>query len=172
MLAVDEKESKIKEIIHMIQESVGKENVFLEIIAQSYTETTEHKKINDLLLAIAEQEDIPCIVNNVYCYPNKADKQAWEVALAIKDGMKIYDENRRKPKGQFYIMTQEEITSILQDNGFPKHIIQKLIDTNNKIADDITTEIELNQALFPNYETPDDIKALYEQHKEELEMEE
>lgn len=172
MLAVDEKESKIKEIIHMIQESVGKENVFLEIIAQSYTETTEHKKINDLLLAIAEQEDIPCIVNNVYCYPNKADKQAWEVALAIKDGMKIYDENRRKPKGQFYIMTQEEITSILQDNGFPKHIIQKLIDTNNKIADDITTEIELNQALFPNYETPDDIKALYQQHKEKLEMEE
>ena len=85
MIALDEKESKIIEIIHLIQDTIGKENVYLEIIAQDYNETTESKKVNELLLALAEKEDIGCMVDNNYFYPSKADKQAREVALAIKD---------------------------------------------------------------------------------------
>jgi DNA polymerase III alpha subunit len=123
MIALDEKESKMIEIIHMMQDAIGKENVYLEIIAQDYTETAEHKKVNELLLAIAEKEGINCVVNNNYFYPSATDKQAREVALAIKDGLKIYDESRRKPKGQFHIMDENEIKTILENNGYEKHII-------------------------------------------------
>ena len=158
MIALDEKESKMIEIIHLIQDTLGKENIYLEIIAQDYNETTEHKKTNELLLAIAEKEEIKCVVNNNYCYPSKEDKQAREVALAIKDGLKIYDENRRKPKGQFHIMTEEEIRTILGNNGLEKEVINHLIKNNHKIAEEIKTSIDLNQTLFPNYETPEDIK--------------
>ncbi|MEI6773489.1 MAG: hypothetical protein WCL18_01300 [bacterium] len=172
MIALDEKESKMIEIIHLMQDIIGKENVYLEIIAQNYNETTESKKVNELLLAFAEQEQIDCIVDNNYFYPSDTDKQAREVALAIKDGLKIYDENRRKPKGQFHIMSEEEIRLILENNGFEKKIINQLIKTNNRIADEITTEIDLNQALFPNYETPEDVKALYEEYKDGLVVEE
>jgi hypothetical protein len=34
------------------------------------------------------------------------------------------------------------------------------------IADQTSLEIELNQLLFPNYQSPDEIKALYEENKE------
>jgi len=131
MISLDEKESKMIEIIHFIQDIIGKDNIYLEIIAQDYTETTEHKKVNDFLLALGEREQIACVVNNNFFYPSKDDKPAREVALAIKDGLKIYDETRRKPKGQFYIMTEDEIRTILGHNGLEKNIINQLIKTNN-----------------------------------------
>ncbi len=168
MIALDEKESKMIEIINLIQDIIGKENVYLEIIAQDYNETTESKKVNELLLALAEKEDIPCVVDNNYFYPSSGDKQAREVALAIKDGLKIYDENRRKPKGQFHIMTEDEIIKILENNGCEKDTISKMIETNNTIAESITTEIDLNQSLFPNYETDENIKKIYDEYKDWL----
>ncbi len=168
MIALDEKESKMIEIIHLIQNIVGKENVYLEILAQDYTETSESKKVNEILFSIAGKEQIDCIVNNNYSYPAKEDKEAREVALAIKDGLKIYDENRRKPKGQFHIMTEDEIRNILIKNGREKKTINQLIENNTTIADQITTGIDLNQTLFPNYETPEDVKELYDQYKEGL----
>ncbi len=168
MITLDEKESKMIEIIKLLQETLGKENIFIEIIAQDYNETTEQKKTNDILLALAEKEHIDCIVSNNYFYPKKEDKEAREVALAIKDGLKIYDENRRKPKGQFHIMNEDEIRKILENNGMKKEKIQQLIETNNTITEHIHTEIELNQSLFPNYETPDTIKKLYEENNENL----
>jgi DNA polymerase III alpha subunit len=113
MIAIDEKESKIIEIIHMIQDTIG----------------------NELLLALGDKESIGCVVNNNYFYPSQGEKQAREVALAIKDGMKIYDENRRKPKGQFHIMSEEEIIEILEHNGLDKHTISQMIENNNTIAE-------------------------------------
>ena len=172
MIALDEKESKIMEIIGLIQDAVGKENVYGEIIAQDYQENNEAKNINNLLISKLENNELACIVDNNYFYPSKEDKQAREVALAIKDGVKIYDENRRKPKGQFHIMSEEEIRAILEKNWIDKKTINTLIETNTTIADNINTTIELNQTLFPNYETPDDVKKIYEENKDGLIVEE
>ncbi len=168
MIALDEKESKILETIHLIQDILGKENVYMEIIAQDYNEVSEAKKTNDSIIALAEKEDIWCVVNNNYFYPSASDRQAREVALAIKDGLKIYDESRRKPKGKFHIMNEDEIKEILENNGFEKKMIHRLIETNEHIADQIHTEIDLNQTLFPNYETPEDVKKLYEAYQDDL----
>lgn len=168
MIALDEKESKIIEIINLIQDTIGKENTYLEIIAQDYNETNEQKKTNEYIMEIAKKEGVSCVVNNNYFYPSQNDKQAREVALAIKDGLKIYDENRRKPKGRFHIMSEEEIREILKNNGYDSSTIDTLIDTNNAIADSIVTAIDLNQALFPNYETPEDVREIYEQYKDKL----
>lgn len=65
-------------------------------------------------------------------------------------------------------MTEDEIRTILEHNGFENKAIDQLIDTNNAIAESIQTAIDLNQALFPNYETPEDVKAIYEQYKDKL----
>ena len=168
MIALDEKETKMIEIIHLMEDIIGKENIYLEIIAQNYDETTESQKVNDFLLTLAEKEHIECVVDNNYFYPSNTDKQAWEVALAIKDGLKIYDEGRRKPKGQFHIMSEQEIRDILEHNGFEKKIINQLIENNESIADQIDVKIDLNQSLFPNYETPEDVRQLYEQYENDL----
>ncbi|MEI7558209.1 MAG: hypothetical protein WCJ45_05330 [bacterium] len=92
--------------------------------------------------------------------------------MAIKDGLKIYDENRRKPKGRFHIMEEKEIRDILEKNGLENKVINRLIENNEAIAEQIHVEIDLNQTLFPNYETPEDIKELYEKYKDQLVVEE
>jgi hypothetical protein len=65
-------------------------------------------------------------------------------------------------------MTEDEIKAILINNNIDDTTINKLIETNNAIADQITTDIDLHQTLFPNYETPDDVKELYEENKDSL----
>jgi DNA polymerase III alpha subunit len=94
------------------------------------------------------------------------------MALAIKDGYKMYDEVRRKPKWAYHIMDEEEIVEIMTWNGYDEKQISDWIGNNNKIAESIDVKIQLWQYLFPNYENPEDVKELYEKHKDELVVEE
>lgn len=150
----------------MIQTAVGQENVYLDIIAQDYTTIPVLKKTNDQILDLGGKAHLKFLVHNNYFYPNKDDKEAREVALAIKDGKKMYDEDRRKPKGDYHIMSEEEIREVLEKNSFDRKLIDELIENNGNLADSIAVEIDLNQALFPNYDTPDDIREIYEKVKD------
>jgi DNA polymerase III alpha subunit len=169
---MDEKEEKIIEILNILQNTLGKENVFLEITAQDEQLLPDIKKINTTLLRISKEQNIKCVVNNNYHYITATDKEAREIALAIKDGKKIYDEDRRKPKGNFSIMSEEEIRAVCSKNGYTTEQIDERIHTNETIAAEIITDIALNQTLFPNYASPEDIIELYEQNKEQLVVEE
>ena len=171
MILRDEKQEKIVEMIRMIQDAVGKEHVFLEVIAQDHQVVTEVLPINQQVLVLADQLGIPCIVDNDYHYIKAGDRQAWEVALDIKDGKKIYDQDRRQIKGQFHIMSEEEIRAVLSKNGYDDVLINKLIETSVAVADSIVAKVKMGQSLFPNYESPDAIKVLYESHKEGLVIE-
>jgi DNA polymerase III alpha subunit len=84
------------------------------------------------------------------------------MALAIKDGNKMYDQHRRKPTWEFYMMTWEEIKRISQLNGYEVGDIDKRIENTNKIAKQIKVEIAMWQALFPNHQTPEEITEIYE----------
>lgn len=168
MLALDEKPEKIAEIISMIKDTVGPKDVFLEITAQDEKLLPEIKKINTQVLHLAELTTTECIVDNNYFYPKVGDKEAREIALAIKDGKKVYDEDRRKPKGDYYIMSEEEIRAVCEKSGHNKTDIDKRIDKNNKVAESIDVTIDLNQTLFPNYDAPEDIVELYEKYKDIL----
>ncbi|MEI8253358.1 MAG: hypothetical protein WCG25_06545 [bacterium] len=56
------------------------------------------KKINSQVLFFGKKTNTECVIDNNYFYPGKEEKEAREMALAIKDGYKMYDEMRRKPK--------------------------------------------------------------------------
>ncbi len=168
MLMLDEKMEKIAEIINMVKNAVGPENVYLEVTAQDEKLLPEVKKINTQILELSQTTSTACVVHNNFFYPNADEKEAREIALAIKDGKKIYDEDRRKPKGEYYIMSEEDIRAICEKNGHSKTDIDRRIDTNNRIAEEIITEIDLHQTLFPNYDSPADIVELYEKYKDGL----
>lgn len=164
MILNHEWEDKIKDIIKLLQDALGKENVYGEIIAQDYTLVPEIKEINEFLM----KSNIECIIDNNFQYVNKDDKATWEVALAIKDGKKMYDEDRRKPKWAYHIATEIEISKIMNKNWYSADQVNKWIETNAKIANEVNVEIDMWQALFPNYETPEDLKELYEKNRESL----
>ena len=171
MMHAWEKEDKISEILTMLSDIVWKEHLFLEITAQDESLLPEIKKINNLILSLSKSNWLECTIANNYHYITKWEKEAREVALAIKDGKKIYDESRRKPKWDFHIMSRSEIEETMKKNWYSDDIVQTSIENNLKIADRIVTEIDLNQALFPNYESPEDIKELYEKYKDQLVIE-
>lgn len=65
-------------------------------------------------------------------------------------------------------MSEEEIREIMMKNDFDKKLIDEFIENNNKVANDIDTQIDLHQTLFPNYDSPEDIIEIYEQIKDDL----
>jgi DNA polymerase III alpha subunit len=88
--------------------------------------------------------------------------------LAIKDGKKMYDPDRRQFSGQYHIMSEDEIRSILVKNNYSNQLIDQWIANNISIADSVHVKVKLGQTLFPNYDTPSDIQELYNQYKDEL----
>lgn len=159
---------KIEEIIVQLQDILGKDSVFLEVIAQDHKAYPALVKINSTIISLAQKMSLSCVVNNNYYYINKKDKKAWEAALAIKDNMKLYDPTRRMPPGKHHIMKEEEIVSTCLANGFTEEQVQQRLATNSAIADSIDTQIDLGSTYFPHYDPPQDIKDLYAQHEESL----
>jgi DNA polymerase-3 subunit alpha len=132
MITSGEAEDRILELHEMLQE-VFPGNCYLEITAQDEELFSELPKINQFLLHISRKSNTPCIVNNNYFYPEAQDKKTREMALAIKDNMKMYDAARRQPAGQYHIMLEEEIKKICLDNGYKSEQIDERIQNNTKI---------------------------------------
>ncbi len=142
--------------------------MFGEIQAQDYALVPSLRFVNEKIEQLAQEIALSCIVNNNFHYIKAEDAYAWEAALAIKDNMKLYDAMRRKPAGQYHIMTGDEIQAILVKNGYSIDRAQELMDTNGRVAESIDTKIELGITLFPDFEPSDDIKELYEKNKDTL----
>ena len=168
MITRSESDDKILELIHLLQDNLWKENVFLEIVAQNEKDNNNLAKINKKILEIAKKEWIQLITWNIYNYVNIWDKDAREMALAIKDQKKIYDSDCRKPIWEFYLMSEDKIKEILVWNWYNESDITTWMDTNWEIADKIDIKIIMGQALFPVYQTPKDVADLYESIKDSL----
>jgi DNA polymerase-3 subunit alpha len=168
LITTGESESKIIEIIKKIQQTVGQDNVYLEVTAQEHKVQPALEKINAMIIKLAESLTIKCIVNNNYFHVLKKDRKAREAALAIKDNMKLYDPMRRKPAGKYHIMTADEIIDICKANGYSEEQITKRLETNLTIAESIETKIQLGNTYFPNYDPPEDIIQMYEKYKDVL----
>lgn len=168
MILRDEAKDKIVEIIRMLQSALGEDSVYWEIIAQNHQNSPELARVNAYVYWLCEELGIPCIVNPNFHYISKEDKEAWEIALAVKDAKKVYDQDRRKPEWDFYIMTRSEVENVLTKNWYDSDQIQKMISNNLDLSEILNVEIPLGQTLFPNYESPDDIKEIYAKNKDIL----
>lgn len=162
--------SKIIEKLTQYKKIFWDGNFYLEIIAQDYNKEKLLQKINNSILALSKESQIPLIVNNNYCYINSSDKEAYEVLLCIKDWWYINSWDKKIIKWDYHIFSEDEIRSVLDKNGFEKTLVDEMIANNCKIAEFIELKIPLYQLLFPKYESPEYIKKLYEQHKDWLEI--
>ena len=165
MLSAWESEAKIKEIYDMLRD-IFWEKCYLEITAQDENVLPLVKKCNQFIYDLAKQTNTKLIVDNDYRYLRKEDKEAWEIALSIKDGTKMYDANRRKPAWEYHIMNWKEIKSICMKNWYSSEDIEEWIKNNWDIAEELNASILLNQKLFPKYQTPDDIQWFYDKYWE------
>ncbi len=160
--------SKIQEIREMLKAKLWAENCYLEIIAQDEKSDSELEKVNQTVLELAKMTQTPCLVSNIYSYPSPKDAKTQELAMAIKDNLKLYDPQHRVPTTKNHLMTEEEIRNICLENGYTEAQINERIATTQMIADRCNAKIEMGQSLFPKYEAEAEILELYEKNKDSL----
>ncbi|USN57260.1 MAG: hypothetical protein H6766_02090 [Candidatus Peribacteria bacterium] len=160
--------STIQDQARMIIDVMGQKYTFGEIIAQDYALLPDVRRVNEALLVDVEIRGIKTFVSNNVHYIRADDAEAFEVARAIKDNKKIYDEDRRKTIGQYHIVDGARIMETMKRNGYDEDTINQRIDQTQTIADSIHIKLDMGDTLFPNYQVSDEMTELYKQEKGNL----
>jgi DNA polymerase-3 subunit alpha len=155
-------------------ECFGRGNYFLELQDHGIP---EQKMVNQALLRMSKELDIPLIATNDVHYTYADDAEAHDLLLCIQTGKKVTDEDRmRYEGGQFYIKSEEDMKAL-----FP--YAPEAIENTQKIADRCNVEIEFGKSRLPHFEVPegydswtylnklcyDGLKKRYPDYDEEIE---
>ena len=128
----------------------GRGNYFLELQDHGIA---EQKAVNQALLRISKELDIPLIATNDVHYTYADDAAAHDLLLCIQTGKKVTDEDRlRYEGGQFYIKSEEEMQKL-----FP--YAPEALENTQKIADRCNVEIEFGKSRLPHFEVPEGYDA-------------
>ncbi len=161
-------EAELNEYLYNFLHIFWKKHLVMEVVAQDYSDEPSYQKINEWVLEFAQKEWLIAVATSNFHYLRKEDKEAYELALAIKDGYKIFDEQRRHIKWHYHIYSEQEVRQTLTNNWIDATIVDELINNTWLIADQCEVKLELYQSLFPKYENPDYITSLYQQYGDEL----
>ena len=150
-------------IISRYLEVFWAENIFLQ-----YTLQTDNisKKINEKILNLWEKFNLKVVPINSYHYVQKADKDAYNVALSIRDNISFM--NRDMVEDVFHIISESEAVEIMKKNWLQEWQILGLIENTNFVAEQIDIQIPMGHIMFPNYVPPEKIQNLYENNKDFL----
>lgn len=128
-----------------LQEIFGAGNFFLELQDHGYP---EQKSVNQGLLRISEETNIPLVATNDIHYTYDTDETAHDILLCIQTQKKVADEDRmRYEGGQFYMKSPEEMREL-----FP--YAKEALDNTEKIAKRCNVTIEFGQYKLPKYDVP------------------
>ena len=144
LLAGDYK--KASQLAREYQEVFGKDNFYLEL--QHHPELPDQEKINDGLLKLSKELNIPAVITTDVHYTKKEDKKAQDVLLAIQTGTDIENQDRLSMKEMdLYFKSPEEI-----EKDFSKH--PELFENIKKIVDQCNLELDLGEIILPHFTTP------------------
>jgi len=110
----------------------------------------ELEKINEGLLSLSSQLNIPVVATNDVHYVNKEDAPIQELLLCIQTNTSIYDEKRLKMAGDFfYLKSPEEMAELFVD-------LPQALENTKKIADMCQLELEFGRLHLPRVDLPKD----------------
>jgi len=118
-----------------------------------YIEIQKHpmpdiEKINENLVQIAKQLDIPLVATNDVHYVNKEDAYIHDILLCIGTNTTVNEEKRLKMAGDyFYLKTPQEMSEQYAD-------MPEALSNANAIADLCNVEIEFGKPHLPQVEIP------------------
>lgn len=140
------KDDKAHETALWYREVFGPGNFYLELQDHGLA---EQKELNQKLLKLGEETDIPLVVSNDVHYLERGDAEAHDVLLCIQTGKTVEDEKRLKFEGsEFYFKSEEEMRQTFAD--FPSAVF----DNTVKIAEQIELAFEFGRMYLPPYEIP------------------
>ncbi len=126
--------------------AVFKEDYYIELQNHGMKEELE---VNDELIKIAEELDIPLICSNDVHYIKREDSVAHDTLLCIQTGKTVDDENRmRFPNDEFYLKSPEEMKNLFGE-------IPDILENTIKIAEKCNFDYEFHVSKLPKYPIPD-----------------
>ena len=130
----------------------GEGNYYLELQDHGYIE--EQRKVNQLLVKLSKETNIPLVATNDVHYTYKEDAQAHDILLCIQTNKKIHEKDRmRYEGGQFYLKSPKEMANI-----FPYAI--EALENTYKIAERCNVDFEFGVIKLPRYDIPIGFKAI------------
>lgn len=151
--------------IHKMIEWVGKEQVIMQVVALDVDQSSRLRPLYESSITLADQYGLQVYAGTSVRYLQPEDQEAYQISLAIKDGMKWQDPHRRKPEFDGSLLTDSQVRSNLISYGCTSDQVQQWMDATGKIAAMCNIVIPQGQVFFPKYHSPDMIKQLYEEHQ-------
>jgi DNA polymerase-3 subunit alpha len=110
----------------------------------------ELERVNQELVSISHELDIPLVATNDVHYVNQDDASAHDVLLCVGTGTTVYEEKRmRMPGDYFYLKSEEEMALLYAD-------LPDALENTQRIADKCNLELEFGRLHLPEIERPPD----------------
>lgn len=129
---------------------IFKDDFYLEL---QYHGVPEQLKVNEMLIELSKECDIPLICTNDTHYIKKEDYKSHDVLLCIQTGKTVDEENRmRYPSDQFYLKSAAEMEEIFS-------YIPEALDNTVKIADKCNFDYKFHESKLPRFPLPEGVDA-------------
>ena len=135
-----------KEVAERYNDIFGRDNFYLELQDHGMK---EQKLVNQQLIRLSKDTNIPLIASNDIHYIEKEDAKVHDVLLCIQTGKTRNEEKRMKfPSDEFYLKSYDEMKSL-----FPN--LEEALNNTNKIAERCNVEIDFDTMHLPEYGLPE-----------------
>lgn len=119
-----------------------KDGFYLEL---QYHGMDEQLRVNDMLISLSKELDIPLVATNDVHYIRKEDTRSHDILLCIQTGKTLDDENRMKYEPeQFYLRSQEEMYEIFS-------YVPEALENTVKIAEECNFDYVFHESKLPNF---------------------
>ncbi len=113
----------------------------------------ELEQINQSLIAMSSELNIPMVATNDVHYVNQEDASTHDLLLCIQTNSSIYDDKRIKMAGDFfYLKSPQEMAKLFKD-------IPQAIENTERIAEMCNLELEFGRLHLPQIELPEGTKT-------------
>ena len=144
------REDDARKATQKYKELFGEDSFYLELQNHGIP---EQKYVNQVLVKIGKELDIPLVATNDIHYINAEDATAHDILLCIQTGKTISDPDRmRYEGGQFFLKSEDEMKAL-----FP--YAPEAIENTSKIADMCDVEIKFGETKLPEYPVPNQMSA-------------
>ncbi len=125
---------------------LGKDRFYLELQDHGIP---EQRRLNEQLLRLAPEMDLPLVVTNDLHYVHQPQHEAHDVLLCVGTGSNLDTPNRMRFEGQeFYLKTAAEMFALFPDQR------EAYLNTR-RIADMVDLKLPLGELRIPHFPVPE-----------------
>jgi DNA polymerase III subunit alpha len=134
-----------KDIAQRYKTIFGQNNYFIELQRHGYE---EDQKVNDQLIRLSQELDIPLVATNDSHYTYEDDVKSHDILLCIQTNKKVTDQDRmRYLGGQFYVKSPEEMYELFFDH-------HEALKNSYEIAHRCQLDFEFGVIKLPKFDVP------------------